>query len=142
MLSDAALSQCRASRYGEGEANARMAYERSKQAFGARAGLTGGTSYALAVCLIGANKLEEASELLQNVDISAVSQLSGDPSFGAGVSLAEGEIAARKGDYVLAKSYADSAAPAFEASSAAIGEKKALQDLRQTIDSHLGQSGR
>jgi hypothetical protein len=44
-LSDAALAQCRGGRYRDGEANAKRAFELSGKAFGARAGLTGGTAY-------------------------------------------------------------------------------------------------
>ena len=57
-LSDASLAECRAGRYGEGEANARRALEASSKAFGPRAGPTGGVSSTLAACLqaLGANR--------------------------------------------------------------------------------------
>lgn len=77
-LSDAGLSQCRAGHYAEGEVNARHAFKASARAFGPRTGITGGAAYSLAVCLIGLNKLPEASELLRNIDSNAVEQLSGD----------------------------------------------------------------
>ncbi len=70
-LADGSLAQCRAGRYREGESNARKAYEASAKAFGARAGLTGGTAYTLASCLIGLGKLDEASALLQQIDVPA-----------------------------------------------------------------------
>lgn len=47
-LSDAALAQCRAGHFREGEPNARKAFDSSVKAFGPRAGLTGGAAYTLA----------------------------------------------------------------------------------------------
>jgi eukaryotic-like serine/threonine-protein kinase len=137
MLSDAALSQCRAGRYAEGEANARNAFEHSRQAFGARAGITGGSSYALAVCLVGSNKLEEASALLRNIDAKAVGQLTGDTTIDASIALAQGEIAARRGDYILAQHYVETAAPVFQRPNTGAGEKQSLQTLQSVIDAHL-----
>jgi hypothetical protein len=134
-LSDAALSQCRAGRFAEGESNARRAFQDSKQAFGARAGITGGCSYALALCLIGTNKLEEASGLLQNIDIQAVTQLSGDSSVSASVALAQAEIAVRRGDYTLADRYTKEAAPVFERPDANLIDSESLQKIRKAIDS-------
>ncbi len=136
-LSDGALSQCRSGRFAEGETNARSAYEQSSKALGPRSGMTGGISYALAVCLIRRNKLDEAEELLRNIDAKAVSQLSGEPSVAASIALAQGEIALRRGDYLLAQRYAQTAAPAFETSDAGAGEKQAYQELSQALDAHL-----
>ncbi|HKB99976.1 MAG TPA: winged helix-turn-helix domain-containing protein, partial [Terriglobales bacterium] len=102
-LADGSLAQCRAGRYREGQSNARKAYEASAKAFGARAGLTGGTAYTLASCLIGLGKLDEASALLQQIDVPAVAHLAGDPDWGAGVTLAEAEIAYRVGNYAAAR---------------------------------------
>ncbi len=104
-LSDAGLSQCEAGKYAEGERNTRKAFQDATQAFGARAGLTGGCSYALATCLIGVNKLEEASQLLQNIDTKAVSQTNGETTVGAQIALAQAEIALRRGDYGSAQRY-------------------------------------
>ncbi len=137
MLSDAALSQCRVGRYAEGESNARKAFQAAKQAFGPRAGATGGTSYALATCLIGMNRLPEASELLRDLDVKAIFQQTGDSTIGAGIALAQGEIAARHGDYTLARSYAQTAAPAFDRPNADVSQKQSLQKLRKAIDAHL-----
>jgi serine/threonine-protein kinase len=136
MLSDAALSQCRAGRYAEGEANARKAYRESSKAFGPRAGLTGGVAYTLAFCLSKTNKLGEAAELLQSIDILATAQQAGDPNVGADVALLQGEVAARRGDFVSAKHFADVAAPAFDVPSASVDDKKELQALRAAIAAH------
>ena len=112
-LSDAAQSQCRAGHYYEGVANARRAYELSSKAFTRRAGITGGCAYTLAICLIGANNLIEASDLLRKIDIPATTHQSGDSTVAASIALEQAEIAVRRGDYKLAQSYADVAAPAF-----------------------------
>lgn len=120
--------------------NARKAFQDSKKAFGARAGITGGCSYSLAMCLIGTNKLEEASDLLQNIDIEAVTQLSGDSSVSASVALAQGEIAAKRGDYTLADRYLQKAAPVFDRPDANIVDSQSLQKLRNAIALHLSAS--
>jgi len=136
-LSDAALSQCRAGRYADGELNARKAFNESSVATGPRSGITGGCAYSLATCLIGLNKLDEASDLLRNIDAAATAQLSADSSVGASVALAQGEIAARRGDYVSAQRYAQQAALVFDGPNADASDQESLQKLRSTIDSHL-----
>ena len=133
MLSDAALSQCEAGHYSEGEANARQAFQVSSKAFGLRAGLTGGVAYTLAFCLSKLNRLGEAAELLQNIDVSATAQQAGDPNVGADVALLQGEVAARRGDFESARHFADLAAPTLDAPSASAADKKELQTLRDTI---------
>jgi hypothetical protein len=136
-LSDAALAQCRAGRYPEGERNARKAYDASAQAFGARAGLTGGAAYTLASCSIGLDKLQEASKLLQEIDTNAVAQLAGIPDWSANVALAQGEIALRQRDYAAAEKYAQSAAPAFVRADAEPYQKHALEMLRDATSKHV-----
>src|SRR5258708_2410997 len=102
-LTDAALAQCRAGHDREGESNARKAYQISAKAFGPRAGLTGGTAYSLASCLIGMGKLDEAATLLLQIDVPAVTQLTGEPDWGADVTLAQAQIADRRGSYGKAR---------------------------------------
>jgi len=136
-LSDAGLSQCRAGRYAEGEVNTRKAWSESEKGFGTRAGITGGCAYALAVCLIGLNQLQPASKLLENINIDAVTQLSGDSTVAASVALAQGQIAARQGDYVTADHFAQIAAPVFGRTDADGMDRQALHDLRSVIDKNL-----
>ena len=136
-LVDAALSQCLAGRYTEGESNARKALQIAKQAFGPHAAISGAGSFTLATCLIGGNRLQEASDLLQEVDAKAIMQLTGDDTIEASVALSRGEIAARRGDYVLAQHYLEAAAPVFDRPNTRVPDKQALQKLRKTIDSHL-----
>jgi hypothetical protein len=135
-LSDAALSQCRAGRYMEGIFNSRMAFEEAKSSFGANAGLTGGCSYALAICLMGNNQLNEAADLLDNIDAAAVTQLTGDFTVSAEVALAKGEFAVRRKNYLLANRYLQEAAPTFELPDANGMDKQTFQKLREVIDSH------
>jgi serine/threonine protein kinase/DNA-binding winged helix-turn-helix (wHTH) protein len=136
-LSDGALAQCRAGRYREGEANARQAYEASTKAFGPRAGLTGGTASTLADCLIGLGKLDEASKLLDQVDVPAVAQLAGDPDWGAGVTLAKAEIAYRRGNYDAARNYVQTVTPVYTRENAEPFQKHALETLRAALDKPL-----
>jgi hypothetical protein len=137
VLSDAALSQCRAGRYAEGEVNARKAYQEARQAFGPHAGLTEGSAYSLAICLIGMNQLDEASGLLQSIDVGTVTQLSGDSTVGGSVALAQAEIAVRRRDYVLAGRYIQEAAPTFESPEANVLDRQELHRLKNAINSHL-----
>jgi len=133
-LSDAALAQCRAGRYHEGEPNARKAYETSTKAFGARAGLTGATADTLAGCLIGLGNLEEAATLLQQIDIPAVAQLSGDPNWGAGVTLEQAKIAYRRRNYDAARSFVLTVAPVFARKDADPYQKRVFASLKEALE--------
>jgi serine/threonine protein kinase len=135
-LSDAALSQCEAGRYADGESNARMAFQQARKAYGGRDGVTGGTSYALAVCLIGRDKLDEASDLLQHINVDATAQLAGDPTVGAQIDLAQADIATRRGNYALGQNYVAKAAPAFETPTADFGTRQSLARLRKILAQH------
>jgi tetratricopeptide (TPR) repeat protein len=115
-------------------ANARKALENSQKAFGERAGLTDGVRFGLADCLIGAGKLDEAAMLLQKVDAKAVTQLSGDPNWGANLDLALGELAFRGGDYATAQKYAQAATPVFTRPDAEPYQKHALEILSLAIE--------
>jgi eukaryotic-like serine/threonine-protein kinase len=133
-LADASLAQCRAGRYREGESNARQAFETSTKAFGARAALTGATSYTLASCLVGMGKLEEASVRLQQIDVAAVAQLTGDPDWGAGVTLEQAEVAYRSGKYEAAREYVRTVTPVFTRQDAEPYQKHALETLQAELD--------
>jgi ATP/maltotriose-dependent transcriptional regulator MalT len=139
-LADGSLAQCRAGRYREGQSNARRAYEASAKAFGARAGLTGGTAYTLASCLIGLGKLDEASALLQQIDVPAVAHLAGDPDWGAGVTLAQAEIAYRVGNYAAARNYVQTVTPVFTRKDAEPYQRRALDSLKTALDKPLPQN--
>ena len=133
-LADASLAQCRAGRYRDGEANARQSYAASAKAFGPRAGLTGGAAYSLATCLIGLNRLDEAAALLPQIDAKAVAQLSGDPDWGAGISLSQAEIAYRRHDYPAARNTLQTAAPVFTRADAEPYQKHAFESLKAALD--------
>ncbi|HKR84063.1 MAG TPA: tetratricopeptide repeat protein, partial [Terriglobales bacterium] len=133
-LSDGSLAMCRSGRYEDGEVNARKAYESSVKAFGARAGLTGGTASTLAACLIGLGRVDEASRLLGNIDIPAVTQLAGDPDWGAGVSLLQAEIAYRRHDYDGARKLAAAVTPVFTRKDAEAYQKRALDTLNLELN--------
>ena len=133
-LSDAALAMCRGGRLAEGEATARKAFDSSSKAFGAKAGLTGGTADTLAECLIGTGKLDEAGKLLEGMDIAAVTQLAGDPNIGAGVQLLQAEIAFRKGDYAAARKQIDAVTPVFTSKDAEPYQRHRLESLTADLN--------
>jgi len=128
-LSDASLAQCRGGHTREGEANARKAYEVALKAFGARAGLTGGTAYTLASCAIDRGELTQAAGLLQGIDSQAVAQLAGFPDWSANVDLARAQISYRQGDYAAARKYLAAASPAFSKPDAEPYQKRAVETL-------------
>jgi eukaryotic-like serine/threonine-protein kinase len=138
-LTDAALAQCRAGHDHEGEANARKAYDASTKAFGARAALTGATAYTLANCLIGPGKLDEATTLLQQIDVPPVTQLTGDPDWGAGVTLAQAQIAYRRKNYDAALAYVQTVTPVFTRKDAEAFQKNAFESLKAALDKALAQ---
>jgi hypothetical protein len=136
-LSDAALSQCLSHRYAEGAANARQAFNESNRAFGSKSGLTGGTAFSLAFCLMGLNKLDEASQLLRSIDVQAATYQSGDSRVAGAIAMTQGEIAVRRGDYLLAKRYADRVGTMFDTPDAAVGDRQEIADLRKALAAHL-----
>jgi len=69
--------------------------------------------------------------------VKAVTQLTGDSTVSASIALAQGEIAVRQGDYVLADQYVQEAAPTFESSNANVLDRQSLHRLRNAIGSHL-----
>jgi serine/threonine protein kinase/DNA-binding winged helix-turn-helix (wHTH) protein len=133
-LADGSLAQCRGRHYREGESNARKAYESSVKAFGPRAGLTGGAAYSLASCLIGLGKLDEATKFLQQIDAPAVAQLAGDPDWGAGVTLAQAEIAYRRGNYDAARTQVETVTPVFTRKDTEPYQKHAFETLKAALD--------
>jgi len=135
-LTDAALAQCHAGHDREGEGNARKAYEASAKAFGARAGLTGATAYTLASCLIDLKKLDEATTLLQQIDVLPVTQLTGDPDWGAGVTLAQAQIAFRRSNFDVARADVQTVTPVFTRKDAEPYQKRSFESLEAALDKH------
>lgn len=129
-LSDASLAQCRAGRPAEGASNAGRAYDASRQAFGPRAGLTGGVAHSLASCLIELGQLDRASQLLADIDGPAVAQLAGDKDWYANVELSLADIALRRSDRAAARKHLDAAAPVFQRPEAEAFQKRAYERLR------------
>ncbi len=133
-LSDGAQAQCRGGHFREGVPNARKAWESSVQAFGPRAGLTGGVAETLASCLIGFDRLAEASKLLHEIDVRAVAQLTGFPDWFANVALDEGEIALRQHDYAGARKYLETAKPVFSRPDAEAYQKQTMANLAAALE--------
>ncbi len=96
--------------------------------------MTGGTAYSLASCLIGLGKLDEAATLLQQIDVPAVAQLTGEPDWGADVTLAQAEIAYRRGSYDKARSSVQTVTPVFTRQDAEPYQKRAFESLKAALD--------
>ena len=133
-LSDASQAMCRSGQFAEGEANSRKAYEASAKAFGPKAGLTGGVAATLATCLIGLSRLDEASKLLEQIDIPTVTQLAGDADWGAGVALMQAQIAFKKKDYATARKDLQLVTPVFSRPNAEAYEKHAVDSLTAELE--------
>jgi hypothetical protein len=86
---------------------------------------------------MGLNRFEEASRLLENIDIDAVTQLSGDATVGPSIALAKGQIAARREDFASAHLYAQQAEAALDRPDADSIDRQALHDLRKVIEKNL-----
>jgi hypothetical protein len=132
-LSDAALAMCRSGRVSDGALNARKAYTASAQGFGARAGLTGGAASTLAGCLVELGQLDEATRLLEQIDIPAVAQLAGDADWGAGVKLLQAQIAYRRGDLTAAREELRAVTPVFTRASAEPYQRHAVELLEAKL---------
>jgi hypothetical protein len=98
------------------------------------AGLTGGTAHALASCLAALNRLNDASWLLTLVNVPAVSQLAGDPDFGARVKLIQADIAKRQGKEDKLKRLLDEIGPVFTRADAETYEKQLYESLASAQD--------
>lgn len=135
-LSDASEAQCRAGHFVDGERNSRQSYGAAIRAFGPRSALAQGIALPLANCLIGLGRLQEASKLLEGINSQVVTQLTGDPDWGAGVNLAEAEIAYRKGRYAQAEREILSVRPVFSRPDAEAYQKHKMDTLAAMIDQH------
>jgi DNA-binding winged helix-turn-helix (wHTH) protein/serine/threonine protein kinase len=121
-LSDASLAQCRANHYVDGSLSARKSYEAARQAFGPKAGLTGGR-------LTLWPQLGDASALLDSIDTKAVAQLAGIPDWGANVSLARAQILFKLGQYSNSRIHLQQAQPVFERADAEPYQQEASRRL-------------
>jgi eukaryotic-like serine/threonine-protein kinase len=133
-LSDASVGQCRAGHLDEGLKNARKAHDDSTKAFGPIAGLTEGAALSLADCLISVGRLNEASQYLDTIDPKNVAQLTGDPDWGANVTLSRAEIAVRQRHFDKAKEYIDSIRPVFSRPDAEAYQRRRMQEISDRIE--------
>ena len=136
-LSDASESQCRANHLIVGEQNARKAYDNSVRAFGRKNALTQATLLPLANCLISQGKLREASRDLSQIDTRAVVPLTGDPDWGAGVTLAKAGIAVRERNFADARREINSVRSIFSRPDADAYQRHKMKLLSAEISRHL-----
>jgi ATP/maltotriose-dependent transcriptional regulator MalT len=92
------------------------------------------SAYTLASCSIDLGKLDEASALLQQIDVTPVTQLTGDPDWGADVTLAKAEIAYRRCDYDAARGFVQTITPVFTRNDAEPYQKRAFESLKAALD--------
>ena len=102
--------------------------------FGASAALTQGVGSTLGMCLIGLGRLDEASKLLNGINVGLVAQLAGDPNWGAGVQMLQAEIAYRKRDYEKARRLVNAVTPVFTRADAEPYQKRALATLTAELE--------
>jgi DNA-binding winged helix-turn-helix (wHTH) protein/serine/threonine protein kinase len=94
---DGATAKCRSGRRAEALRELAEARAYAHRGF-PNSGLEGGVNYAWAECLIAAGRPDEAATRLRGVNVAAVAQLIGDPSWGANAALAHARIADARGD--------------------------------------------
>jgi hypothetical protein len=85
-------------------------------------------------------KWDEASALLQQIDVPAVAQLTGDPDWGAGVTLERAEISYRRHDYDAARGYVQTVAPVFSRKDAEPYQKRLFETLKAALDRPLAKN--
>ena len=90
--------------------------------------------------MIGLGKLDEAAALLRQIDVPAVAQLSGDPDWGAGVTLAQAEIAYRKGNYREAHSDLKTIEPVLTEKDEEPFQKRVFESLKAALDKAQSQN--
>ncbi len=78
--------------------------------------------------------MDEATSLLQPIDVQPVAQLTGDPDWGAGVTLALAEIAYRRGNYDAARTQVQAVAPVFTRKDTEPYQKHAFETLKAALD--------
>jgi hypothetical protein len=84
--------------------------------------------------LIGENKLDEASRLLETIDAKAVAQLAGVPDWSANLDLSRAEIAYRRGDYPTARKTIQPAIAVFSRPNAEAYQKRKAERLLLSLD--------
>ncbi len=84
--------------------------------------------------------MDEATALLQQIDAPTVAQLTGDPNWGAGVTLAQAELAYRRGRYDAARGYVQTVTPVFTRKDAEAYQKRAFESLKAALDKPLPKS--
>ena len=78
--------------------------------------------------------MDEAARLLNEIDIATVAQLAGDPDWGAGVKLLQGQIAFTRGNYELARKYVQEVTPVFTNPNAEAYQQQQLRTLSAKLD--------
>jgi DNA-binding winged helix-turn-helix (wHTH) protein/tetratricopeptide (TPR) repeat protein len=135
-LSDLSTSECRAEDVKRGVADGQTAYAGAKEMFGKEAPLTGAIGAAWAQCLIDAGRDDDASHLLQGLDVKAIGDLNGDPNWGAERDLMLAQIAVHRKAWPLAIQTLARIAPVFTADGADHYNAMLYQSLMRQAAAH------
>lgn len=100
---DTAETQCRASAYGSGLANARAALASARTPGRPETALSMAVRVTLATCLIASGRPLDAAPLLTDIDRVKVSELVGDAAWGAYLDLALAEVMIARHDLQAAR---------------------------------------
>ena len=77
--------------------------------------------------------MDQAATLLQQIDVKAVAQLAGDPDWGAGVTLAQAEIAYRRRNFDAARADVQTVTPLFARKDAEPYQNRAFESLKAAL---------
>ena len=138
-LVDAATYRCHGGHWKEGEANAIQVLQETASSSAAQPMTSNGARLALAECLAGEAEMSpvpkrealatQALDLLRNVDVKLLVDLSSNPSFEATVDVLHARLALIQGNPVQAESYRSKAAPLLQDSSADPLERREMQKI-------------
>ncbi len=132
-LTDGATALCRSGRRAEGLADLAKARGAAHAAFPG-SGLEDAIDYGWSACLIAEGRIDDAARMLEGIDAVKVSQLAGDPDWGANVDLAHAQIAFARHDVAAARKALQAAAPAFSKPTAEPYQVRAFKRLSAQLN--------
>ncbi len=145
-LSDVAMMECHSNHLDAGIAHARQVIAESGEGPTRQPVFKNVATLTLAECMIirmetpghtpGAAELAEANRLLASVNVEAMEQTIGLAGIEGNVDAARARLALLKGQFELAKEFADKAAPYLARPEADAYERRAMDRLRAALSVH------
>ena len=145
-LSDVAMMECHSNHLDAGIAHARQVIAESGEGPTRQPVFQNVATLTLAECMIirmetpghtpGAAELAEANRLLASVNVEAMEQTIGLAGIEGNVDAARARLALLKGQFELAKEFADKAAPYLARPEADAYERRAMDRLRAALSVH------